>query len=175
MITSPLIQSAVEILRQGEGLLASLDEDLYTRKVPEVFNSAIGGHYRHCLDHFQCLLEGLMQGEVDYDDRQRDPRIEHNRRFALDATSRLRDACEKIRPAALELPVQVVTTVNYDGLPALSSASSFGRELIYAVAHAIHHYALIAVMCRKLGVPVPTGFGIAPSTLQHRTAQAEAA
>lgn len=172
---SPLIQSAVEILRQGEALLGTLDDERYTRKLPEVFNSTIGGHYRHCLDHFQCLLDGIMHGEVNYDDRQRDPRIEHNRRFALDATSRLREACEKIPPVSLELPMQVVSTVNYDGSPALSSASSFGRELIYAVAHAIHHYALLAVMCQKLRIRVPDGFGIAPSTLQQRAAQAKAA
>ena len=175
MNASPLIHSAVEILRQGEALLQVLDDECYTRKLPEVFNSAIGGHYRHCLDHFQCLLDGVAQGEVDYDARQRDPRIEHNRRFALETTSRLRLACEKIPPLALKLPMEVVSTVNYDGEPAASSASSFGRELIYAIAHAIHHYALLAVMCHKLRIQVPDGFGIAPSTLQHRAAQAKAA
>jgi len=172
---SPLIQSAIEILRQGEALLEGLDDERYTHKLPEVFNSALGGHYRHCLDHFQCLLDGVEYGEVNYDARQRDPRIEHNRQFALDATFRLRVACEKIPPLALELPIQVVSTVSYDGEPALSSASSFGRELIYAVAHAIHHYALLAVMCHKLDIQVPAGFGIAPSTLQYRAAQAKAA
>lgn len=172
---SPLIQSAVEILRQGEALLEALDDQGYTRRIPEVFNSAIGGHYRHCLDHFQCLLEGIMQGEVNYDDRRRDPRIEYNRRFALDATFRLREACEKIRPLALELPMQVVSSVNYDDSSPLSSTSTFGRELIYAVAHAIHHYALLAVMCHKLSIVMPEGFGVAPSTLQHRAPVAKAA
>ena len=38
---------------------------------------------------------------------------------------------------------------------------------MYAVAHAIHHYALIAVMCGMLEVPVPAGFGVAPSTLKY--------
>lgn len=175
MNNSPLIQSAVEILGQGEALLEALDDECYSRRLPEVFDSAIGGHYRHCLDHFQCLLDGVMAGEVNYDDRKRDPRIEHNRQFALDATSSLRMACEKIPPLALELPMQVVSTVGYDGSPPLCTASTLGRELIYAVAHAIHHYALLAVMCRKMCISVPEGFGIAPSTLQHRVAQAKAA
>lgn len=51
-----LLQSAVETLQQGERLLAETTDETYTRKVPVAFNGSIGGHYRHCLDHFQCLL-----------------------------------------------------------------------------------------------------------------------
>jgi hypothetical protein len=46
---------------------------------------------------------------------------------------------------------------------------------MYAVAHAIHHYALIAVMCAILEIPVPAGFGVAPSTLQYHAEQPKAA
>ena len=49
------------------------------------------------------------------------------------------------------------------------------REFMYAVAHAIHHYALIAVMCGILDVPVPAGFGVAPSTLKYHAEQPKAA
>jgi uncharacterized damage-inducible protein DinB len=172
---SPLIDSAIEILRQGETLLLRLDDEKYTRRLPLVFTSAIGGHYRHCLDHFECLLEGVAVGEVDYDHRRRDPRIENDRGFALAETRRLREACARIPLAALELPINVCTKVSYEGEAASACASSYGRELMYAVAHAIHHYALLAVMCGLLGVPVPFGFGIAPSTLQHQAAQPKAA
>jgi uncharacterized damage-inducible protein DinB len=172
---SPLIQSALEILRQGEALLETLDDETYTRKLPEVFASAIGGHYRHCLDHFRCLLEGVPLAEVNYDHRQRDPRLENDRQFALAETRRIQNACEDIPAGALELPLKVRSTVSYEGEAAPVSASSFGRELMYAIAHAIHHYALLAVMCGLLGVRVPFGFGVAPSTLQHQAAQRKAA
>ena len=175
MNRSPLVQSAVEVLRQGEALLASLEDEQYVRRLPVVFGSAIGGHYRHCLDHFECLLEGGAAVEVNYDHRRRDARIENSRLFALAETRRLKETCEKIPPLALELPLQVISTVNYEGGAASPTASSFGRELMYAVAHAIHHYALLAVMCGLQGVRVPSGFGIAPSTLQHEAAQKEAA
>lgn len=175
MNRSPLIDSALEVLRQGEALLNALDDENYTRKVPAVFTSAMGGHYRHCLDHFQCLLEGVPNGEVNYDHRQRDARIENDRRFALAETQRIQATCEKIPTLALELPLNVYSKVNYEGENEPVSASSFGRELMYAVAHAIHHYALIAVMCGLLGVRVPFGFGIAPSTLQYQAGQRKAA
>lgn len=175
MNRSPLVDSAVEILRQGEMLLEALDDARYTRRLTAVFNSAIGGHYRHCLDHFECLLDGIAQGEVNYDHRRRDVRIERSRTFALSETCRLRQACERIPTLALELPMSVASKVNYEGETAPVTASSYGRELMYAVAHAIHHYALLAVMCGLLDVPVPSGFGIAPSTLQHQAEQRKAA
>jgi len=175
LLRSPLIAAAVEILRQGEALLEALDDERYTRRLPAVFNSAIGGHYRHCLDHFECLLKGVAESEVNYDDRRRDARVENSRAFALAETRRLRQACERIPVPALNLPMSVMSKVNYEGETAPLSASSVGRELIYAVAHAIHHYALLAVMCGLLRVRLPFGFGIAPSTLQHQAEQPKAA
>lgn len=175
MNRSPLIDSALEILRQGETLLQALKDETYTRRLPAVFTSAIGGHYRHCLDHFDCLLEGIAEGEVNYDRRRRDARIENDRCFALAETQRIQQACEKIPLVALELPLSVHSQVNYEDEGAPVSVSSFGRELTYAVAHAIHHYALIAVMCGLLGLRPPSGFGIAPSTLQHQATQKKAA
>ena len=175
MNESPLIQSAAEILRQGETLLKALDDQRYTRRLPAVFSSAIGSHYRHCLDHFDCLLDGVAYGEVNYDHRRRDTRIENDRQFALAETRRLCEACEKIPPRALDLPLDVISKVNYEGEASSISASSFGREMMYAVTHAIHHYALLAVMCGLLGVRVPFGFGVAPSTLQQRAEEQKAA
>jgi uncharacterized damage-inducible protein DinB len=172
---SPLIDSAIEILRQGETLLQKLDDDTYTRRLPAVFTSAIGSHYRHCLDHFECLLDGVAEGAVNYDHRRRDPRIENDRDFALAETRRLQEACARIPVAALELPLNVCSKVSYDGNDPSVCPSSYGRELMYAVAHAIHHYALLAVMCGLLGVRAPFGFGVAPSTLQHQAAQEKAA
>ena len=139
MNSSPLIDSAIEILRQGEMLLQTLDEDHYTRLLPAVFTSAIGGHYRHCLDHFQCLLDGVAEGEVNYDHRRRDTRIENDRAFAFAETRRLREACARIPVAALELPLNVCSKVSYEGETPLVSSSSYGRELMYAVAHESRH------------------------------------
>ena len=39
---------------------------------------------------------------------------------------------------------------------------------MYSVAHAVHHYALIGIIGGLLGVEMPPGFGVAPSTLKHQ-------
>jgi uncharacterized damage-inducible protein DinB len=45
--------------------------------------------------------------------------------------------------------------------------TTVGRELAFVLSHTVHHNALIAVMARTLGVPVPDLFGYAPSTIAH--------
>ena len=175
MKQSPLNDAVVDVLRQGESLLRQIDNEKYTRKLPMAFNSAIGGHYRHCLDHFQSLLHGLDADEVNYDHRDRDPRIENDREFALVETQRILRACQSIPAPFLGCAVNVRSQVNYEIDQAPLIGSTVGRELMYAVAHTIHHYALIAVMCGLLDVPVPEGFGVAPSTLKYQGEQQKAA
>ena len=172
---SPLRDAIAEVLRQGESLLNSLSDGEYTRTLPTVFGSTVGGHYRHCLDHFQSLLQGLDADEINYDHRERNPRIEHDRNFARAETHRILRGFASIPAPFLDCPINVRTKVNYELDAASSIGSTVGRELMYAVAHAIHHYALIAVMCSVLGVPVPAGFGIAPSTLKYHAEQPKAA
>lgn len=175
MKKSPLHAAVVEVLRQGESLLRSLDNDKYKQKVPSAFHSAIGGHYRHCLDHFRSLFGGLERGEINYDCRERDARVERDRDFALAETQRMIRACESISAPFLACPVSVRSQVGYDSEEATLMQSTVGREFLYAVAHTIHHYALIAVMCDLLGLVVPTGFGVAPSTLRYQAEQQKAA
>ena len=175
MKRSPLQDAIAEVLHQGESLLNSLRDGEYTRKLPIVFGSTVGGHYRHCLDHFQSLLQGLDADEINYDHRDRDPRIENDRNFALAETQRILRGFASISTAYLDCPINVRSKVNYELDAAPSIGSTVGRELMYAVAHAIHHYALIAVMCGMLEVPVPAGFGVAPSTLKYHAEQPKAA
>ena len=175
MKRSPLQDALAEVLRQGESLLNSITDKEYTRKLPSVFGSTVGGHYRHCLDHFQSLVYGLDADEINYDHRERNPRIEKDRDFALAETHRILRAFASISTPFLDCPINVRSKVNYELNTAPSIGSTVGRELMYAVAHAIHHYALIAVMCGLLDVAVPAGFGVAPSTLKHYAEQPKAA
>ena len=175
MKRSPLHEAIAEVLRQGESLLNSLSDEDYTRKLPAVFGSTVGGHYRHCLDHFKSLLLGLDAGEINYDHRERNSWIENDCMFALAETRRILRAFESIPMRFLDCPINVRSKINYEADVAPLIGSTVGRELMYAVAHAIHHYALIAVICGLLDVPLPTGFGVAPSTLQYHAEQSKAA
>lgn len=163
-----VLAAAVEILAQGEDLLAALSAENYTRRVPVVFNACIGGHYRHCLDHFTSLLLGLDADEVDYDHRKRDPRIESDPAFALELTAQMRRTLEQLPPETLCASVRARCEVSYAHGDAPVTRSTLARELTYCIAHAIHHYALIAVMARLLELKLPEHFGVAPSTVVHQ-------
>ena len=170
--TPRILAAAIEILTQGEDLLRSLSAENYTRPVPDVFNAAIGGHYRHCLDHFTSLLLALDADEVDYDHRQRDPRIETQPAFALALTAEMRGTLEQLTPETLCAEVQARCEVSYTHGNSPVTRSSLARELVYCIAHAIHHFALISVMARLLDVKLPEHFGVAPSTVAHQRAVA---
>jgi hypothetical protein len=170
--TPRILAAAIEILTQGEDLLRSLSAENYTRPVPDVFNAAIGGHYRHCLDHFTSLLLALDADEVDYDHRQRDPRIETQPAFALALTAEMRGTLEQLTPETLCAEVKARCEVSYTHGNSPVTRSSLARELVYCIAHAIHHFALISVMARLLDVKLPEHFGVAPSTVAHQRAVA---
>jgi hypothetical protein len=170
-----LIQSVIETLAQGESLLMQLSDEHYTRKVAVAFSASVGGHYRHCLDHFRSLLDSAVQGDLNYDHRERGTLVEHDRFAALNATRELREGYERLEPELLLRTLSVTCKTSYATDGSQASPSTVGREIMYSVAHAVHHYALIGVMCGVMGLKMPAGFGVAPSTVKHQNEAASAA
>ena len=166
--TRELITAAVDSLRQGEQLLAALSDEHYRCKLPVAFNACIGGHYRHCLDHFRILLDSVDSGEVKYDHRERGTLVESDRFAALNATRELMERFEALEAGVVRRSVEVVCKTSYQTLNSQVATSSVGREIMYSVAHAVHHYALIGIMGGMMGLTLPAGFGVAPSTLKHQ-------
>ncbi len=164
---SRVIAAAIDLLSQGESLLTSLDAKAYGLRAEAVFNASIGGHYRHCLDHFSCLMHGTSTGLVDYDHRERDRRLEQDPSYALRATRELLLELRGIDPEVLNDAVVARCEVSYEPGNSPVTKSSLGREWVYAIAHGIHHYAMISVIARLQNVVFPENFGVAPSTVAH--------
>jgi hypothetical protein len=163
-----LLASAREVLAQGATLMLALDDVAYATKLPAAFDASIGGHMRHCLDHFRSVLDGLAADEIDYDARTRDPRIENLRVVALVAARQQLREFESLDASILDRPIRVRAKVSYATEESPVAESTVGREIMFCVLHAVHHYALCGVMCGMLGVPLPEGFGVAPSTVKHQ-------
>ena len=170
-----LVDSVLDTLAQGEVLLAQLNDDDYTRQLPFAFNASIGGHYRHCPDHFRSLLDSATHGDLNYDHRERGTLIENDRFAALIATREIREGFERLDPIFLLRPLAVTCQTSYATNGSQVSASTVGREIMYSVTHAVHHYALIGVSGGIMGLKMPPGFGVAPSTLKHQAEAANAA
>lgn len=163
-----LITSVIEVLNQGEILLCELDDETYIRKLPAAFNASIGCHYRHCLDHFRSLLDAANEGSLNYDHRERGTLVETDRFAALNATRALREGYEQLPAACLGQQIEVTCKTSYAATGSQSSSSTVGREIMYVVAHAVHHYALIGIMGGMMGLKMPAGFGVAPSTAKYQ-------
>lgn len=161
------LRPLVGLLRQLFDLIETLTDEEYTRKPIGVVESSIGGHVRHNLDHIEALLSGLTTGRVCYDHRDRGTDIERERVAALSAILRLERDLFALPwgevPRALGLSALVAPD-----LPPVLAMSSAERELAFVVSHTIHHNALIRVMVKLIGAPVPAEFGYAPSTIAHR-------
>jgi hypothetical protein len=170
-----LIEAVLETLRQGEGLLAGLLDETYARKLPIAFNASIGGHYRHCLDHFRSLLDAAAGGDLNYDHRERGTPVENDRFAALNATRELLEGYARLDPVLLSRPLAITCKTSCATTGSQVSGSTVGREIMYSVAHAVHHYALIGIMAGVLEVKLPPDFGVAPSTLKHHMETAQAA
>jgi hypothetical protein len=72
---SQIIHENILYLRQGIDLLGELDDEIYVKVLAPYFASGVGKHIRHNLDHYESFLAGLAGGNIDYDSRQRDPRL----------------------------------------------------------------------------------------------------
>lgn len=163
---SPMINSANAALAQLNSLLESLSDSQYRQTPVGVISSSIGGHVRHCLDHFASFLNGLAGGIIDYDCRERGTPVERSRVAALNAVDLLIRSLRNVAEENLEREV-CVRSVLCAGAAPIETASSLGRELIFTISHLVHHNALLAAMCRTLGVSLPDDFGYAPATLAH--------
>jgi len=156
----------VTVLRQLADVIRAMTDGQYRTKPVGVVSSNVGGHVRHCLDHVDALLAGVERGELDYDRRKRGTKVETSRTAALDAIGRQEQELRAFPSRSEKRPLRLLAMVSTE-LPPVEVETTVGRELAFVLSHTVHHNALIAVMARTLGVPIPERFGYAPSTIAH--------
>lgn len=167
-----LMRAAEDVLSQGLTLLFQLGDTTYSRTVDTPFRASIGGHYRHVLEHFESLIKGLRAAEINYDGRERNLRLQSEVTYATIVTCDVLRALKRYSAENLSRNCKMINSVGYGASQPVSLDSNIGRELAYCIGHAIHHYAIIRLICHELGVAVPAEFGLAPSTLKHRATAA---
>jgi len=172
MSDDPLRSAVREVLEQGRSLLRSVNDEVYRRRQAVPQGASLGAHYRHVLDHFQCLLQGLQSGQIDYDQRGRNPQIENSTHEALVATEDLISQFDALPGSALAGECTVIYSVGYGDSEGFTASSNVAREIMFCVGHAIHHYAILKLVAATAGVALPYEFGVAPSTLKHLAAGA---
>jgi hypothetical protein len=169
---TPSLNVAVKgVLGQGCAFLDRVNDEVYSRRLEGTFVASLGAHYRHVLDHFLCLTEGIRTGQVNYDQRRRNPQLENSVECARLVTKGLIEEFGGLSREVLQRECVVTYSVGYGDSDAEPVRSNLAREVMFCVGHAIHHYALLKLLCAEEGVSLPYEFGVAPSTLKHLEAE----
>lgn len=170
---SPVVAANLHCLEQAIELLGRLPEAAFARTEARQAKT-VGPHLRHVLDHYAAFLSGLSGFRVDYDAREREPRLESEIEFACARMREISGELVLVEEDLLELPIQIRLEC---GGPESEqwSHSTVRRELQFLLSHTVHHFALIAVLLERFEIAVPDDFGIAPSTLKYWQAQAPCA
>jgi len=159
------LQKAVQqVFLQLTDSLNQLQPDQYIQSCKNLSGNTIGQHVRHIIEMFQCLDAGYLKGEVDYEKRKRDKKIETDKDFTIEILK------EISRHISRENKNLFLLTY-YDELQELPEkiSTNYFREIAYNLEHTIHHMALIRVGLRELGdMPVDDSYGVASSTLKYR-------
>ena len=162
-----IVKAAQAVLNQGLDLLIKLDNASYSQIARAPFRASVGQHFRHIVEHFQAVIWGMRSGEVNYDARARNVRTENEVSHASVVTCEILRALNRLTKEDLSERCDVVASLGYGSCAPSRLQSNFGREVADCTAHAIHHYAIIRLICAELGVAVPDEFGYAPATLKH--------
>ncbi len=155
------------ILRQAIDLLSELNAEEYQKKLPPHFPSSIGTHIRHIVDHFIALMDGHQQGHVDYNKRNRHNDIEHSPCSAMQSLENLINWLNNLSDEWLDKPLGITTEIDVSRTCSTTCQSTLERELVFVSSHAIHHFALIKIMCGMQNKAVPEFFGYAPATITY--------
>ncbi|MDX2284982.1 MAG: hypothetical protein NW241_12520 [Bacteroidia bacterium] len=162
-----LQETAIVLLQDIRSLLARLSAAQYAAPLEVFSGSTIGEHTRHLIEFFDCLIRQAPCGTVNYDLRARNELLGTDPVLASARIGELIQAVESEgRPAGLLLEV------SYDlaGQEICRIPTTFERELVYTIEHAVHHLAIIKIGLRFAApaLELPEGFGVAISTLRHR-------
>lgn len=163
--TEVMIAENIRVLRQTQKLIDQISDELYLRIDPVLSPSSLGAQFRHCLDFYQCFLQGIKNSKIDYDQRERDEQIESNRSQAMARIEAIAEGLWKLSISEDQSALWVRQDSPY------WSVSSLRRELQFLLSHTVHHQALIVLLLKANGFAPAEEIGVAPSTLEYRKAE----
>lgn len=157
-----MIDTIIKNLNRATYLLNSLSQDQYVDSSVAPYNSSIGGHVRHILDVFYCVLEGQKMDVIDLTARKRDLEVEQNIEKGKGYIDSIIFKLECIDKSKLTDFVEVVDNL---GNGKEKATYTLGAILIQSHSHATHHYASIGYIIHQLGIELPdNAFGFNPTT-----------
>jgi hypothetical protein len=158
----PLVRILKETLSDLGFVIGQLTKAEYSKELTVLSGATIGQHTRHVIEMVQCLIAGYDEARFSYDDRKRDISIESDPDWALSQLNVAMSSAFQSNKLMIGFHQFADESVSVD--------TNYYRELIHNIDHTIHHCAIIRIGLMSFDhVIIPEGFGIAPSTIRHRS------
>lgn len=156
-----MLKSSIITIDEFIKTLNALPTNFYCKPCNYLSNASIGKHTRHVIELYQSLINGYDSGEVCYDKRERNERIEQEKDFAITQLNEIKDLIDK--------PNKPLILTHYFQEKNVRIESNFNREVLYNLEHLVHHQALIRVVIEKeTNLSLSESFGVGFSTVQHK-------
>ena len=173
MIGHRIFSEVNSVLYKLMNTLIQLNDNEFSMPLDILDKSSIGEHTRHIIELFEKPIKDYDLGLIDYENRERNVRIQTEINFAIERINKILSEIEKpdksidiiYRPDATSYENDVYPQVNDEIIQ-----SNYFREILYNLEHCIHHQALIKIGLNTLGKNiVDENFGVAKSTIKYRT------
>lgn len=148
--------------------LDQLGEDRYCQSLEVFSGSSIGQHTRHIIEFLDCLSVQCDSGLINYDQRLRNKLIEEQPAVAATV---LEAVLDRLYTHELKKKLTLAFTYDCETDSFDTVDTTFERELVYNIEHAIHHLAIIKIGLKEIApdIQLPVDFGVAPSTIRYHS------
>jgi hypothetical protein len=85
------------LLNQLVTILNQLNNEQYAMELEILSKGSIGKHVRHILEFYECMLNGIGSGKINYYKRQRNISLETDVDFAINCIHTLTDAIMQLK------------------------------------------------------------------------------
>lgn len=158
---------SIEILSQLIDMTEQFSKEEYTRSLHLLSANSVGRHLRHILEFYDLAVRAGSAGKLNYDRRERNLLLEND---PLEAISKMKDLIMHIRTMKDDMVLKLEASYSSNSGDDIRITTTFYRELLYNVEHAVHHMAIIAIAVKIdfRHISLSENFGIAYSTVKHR-------
>ncbi len=159
--------ASIEIFDQLTQMTEQFTEEEYRRPLPVLSNNSVGRHLRHVIEFYDLAVRAVRTGGLDYDRRERNLALENSPR---EAVLKMKELMVLLRLTSDDAALQLEACYASDARDGLRIDTTFYRELIYNIEHAVHHMAIIAIAVRVdfSHIALAPDFGVAYSTVKHK-------
>ncbi|MEJ4087858.1 hypothetical protein [Galbibacter orientalis] len=155
-------------LNQLKEIIKVLSSEQFSTPLIILNNSSVGMHVRHILEFYQCLLDGIETGIVNYDMRKRNVKLETQPTYCIEVINEILTYLKK-NQENIELCLKGCYCHTEETIQ-IEVKTSLDRELIYNIEHTVHHLAIIRIGINAIdsSITLNDSVGIASSTIRNK-------